>query len=72
MESFYGKFLWRASLESFFGTPESELFYVNRFNTVEQLLNSIHRYIHGYNHPRIKTKLKGLSPVQCRTQTLST
>ncbi|WP_310368141.1 IS3 family transposase, partial [Neobacillus drentensis] len=27
------------------------------------------RYIHYYNHKRIKTKLKGLSPVQYRTQT---
>ncbi|MGL5631745.1 MAG: IS3 family transposase, partial [Azovibrio sp.] len=25
-------------------------------------------YIHYYNHQRIRTKLKGLSPVQYRTQ----
>ncbi|WP_346062048.1 IS3 family transposase, partial [Halomonas salifodinae] len=30
------------------------------------------RYIHYYNHERIKMKLKGLSPVQYRTQALST
>ncbi|WP_156136120.1 IS3 family transposase, partial [Delftia sp. ZNC0008] len=29
------------------------------------------RYIHYYNHQRIKLKLKGLSPVQYRTQALS-
>ncbi|MBR7930007.1 IS3 family transposase, partial [Burkholderia ambifaria] len=28
-------------------------------------------YIHYYNHERIKLKLKGLSPVQYRTQPLS-
>ncbi|PHV01867.1 IS3 family transposase, partial [Iodobacter sp. BJB302] len=28
-------------------------------------------YIHYYNHDRIKLKLKGLSPVQYRTQPLS-
>ncbi|MGB3741262.1 MAG: IS3 family transposase, partial [Castellaniella sp.] len=28
--------------------------------------------IHYYNHDRIKTKLKGLSPVQYRTQAFST
>ncbi|HVI53684.1 MAG TPA: IS3 family transposase, partial [Luteibacter sp.] len=28
----------------------------------------IRRYIHYYNHDRIKLKLKGLSPVQYRTQ----
>ncbi|MFA1625959.1 IS3 family transposase, partial [Rhizobium mongolense] len=27
-------------------------------------------YIHYYNHQRIKLKLKGLSPVQYRTQSL--
>ncbi|WP_175863665.1 IS3 family transposase, partial [Burkholderia cepacia] len=29
-------------------------------------------YIHYYNHERIKLKLKGLSPVQYRTQPLGT
>ncbi|MBB3185731.1 transposase InsO family protein, partial [Halomonas fontilapidosi] len=28
------------------------------------------QYIHYYNHERIRLKLKGLSPVQYRTQTL--
>ncbi|QIC74460.1 IS3 family transposase [Acinetobacter indicus] len=27
-------------------------------------------YIHYYNHERIKVKLKGLSPVEYRTQSL--
>ena len=29
------------------------------------------RYIHYYNHDRNRTKLKGLSPVQYRTQALA-
>ncbi|MGB3288308.1 MAG: IS3 family transposase, partial [Burkholderiaceae bacterium] len=29
-------------------------------------------YIHYYNHDRIRTKLKGLSPVQYRIQALAT
>ncbi|RUW87548.1 IS3 family transposase, partial [Mesorhizobium sp. M7A.F.Ca.US.010.02.1.1] len=32
---------------------------------------SIEDYIHYYNHDRIKLKLKGLSPVQYRTQPLN-
>ncbi|MGQ7248274.1 IS3 family transposase, partial [Halomonas sp. V046] len=28
------------------------------------------KYIHYYNHERIRLKLKGLSPVQYRTQAL--
>ncbi|MCY6412927.1 IS3 family transposase, partial [Acinetobacter sp. VNH17] len=30
------------------------------------------KYIHYYNHDRIKVKLKGLSPVQYRNQSLET
>lgn len=67
-----GNCLDNAAMESFFGTLKSEFFYLNRFNSIEQLQDGIRRYIHYYNHHRIKTKLKGLSPVQYRTQALST
>ncbi|AYR21358.1 hypothetical protein D6I95_13900 [Alcaligenes faecalis] len=53
-------------------TLKSERFYRSRFDSVEQLQGSIRQYIHYYNHHRIKTKLKGLSPVQYRTQAFST
>ncbi|MDU4464294.1 IS3 family transposase [Haemophilus parahaemolyticus] len=32
---------------------------------------TIHEYIHYYNHERIQGKLKGLSPVNYRTQFLN-
>ncbi len=67
-----GNCLDNAAMESFFGTLKSELFYLNRFDSVEQLQDSIRQYIHYYNHHRIKSKLKGLSPVQYRTQAFST
>ena len=57
-----------AAMESFFGTLKTEFFYLNRFDSIEQLQAGIRQYIHYYNHDRIKTKLKGLSPVQYRTQ----
>lgn len=59
-----------AVMESFFGTLKSEFFYLNRYENIEQLQVGIRQYIHYYNHGRIKTKLKGLSPVQYRTQAL--
>ncbi len=55
-------------MESFFGTLKSEFFYLNEFANVEQLQAGLARYIRYYNHDRIKLKLKGLSPVQYRTQ----
>ncbi len=36
-----------------------------------QLERELTRYIHYYNHERIMLKLKGLSPVQYRTQPLA-
>jgi transposase InsO family protein len=66
-----GNCLDNAAMESFFGTLKSECFYLEQIDSIEQLEVSLHRYIHYYNHQRIKTKLKGLSPVQYRTQAVS-
>lgn len=66
-----GNCLDNAAMESFFGTLKSEFFYLNRFDCIEQLQVGIRQYIHYYNHDRIKLKLKGLSPVQYRTQSLT-
>lgn len=63
-----GNCLDNAAMESFFGTLKAEFFHLNRFDSIEQLKRGIDRYIHYYNHHRIKLKLKGLSPVQYRTQ----
>lgn len=65
-----GNCLDNAAMESFFGTLKSEFFHLNRFTTVDELKDGLRRYIHYYNHERIKLKLKGLSPVQYRAQAL--
>ena len=65
-----GNCLDNAPMESFFAVLKSELFYLNRFSSVDELQASIKKYIRYYNYERIKVKLKGLSPVQYRTQPL--
>ena len=60
-----------AAMESFFGTLKSEYFYLNKFASVEELEVGLAEYICYYNHERIKLSLRGLSPVQFRTQALS-
>lgn len=57
-----------AAMESFFGTLKSEFYHLNHFESVDELEAGIKKYIRYYNHSRIKQKLKGLSPVQYRTQ----
>jgi len=57
-----------AVMENFFGILKSELFYLKKFTSLEELQKEVADYIHYYNYDRIKLKLKGLSPVQYRTQ----
>ncbi len=65
-----GNCLDNASMESFFGILKSECFHGEEFNSVDELEQTVKEYIHYYNHERIKVKLKGLSPVDYRTQSL--
>lgn len=60
-----------AVIENFFGVLKSELFHVKKFESVDQLEKEIHEYIDYYNNDRIKLKLKGLSPIEYRNQSLS-
>ena len=66
-----GNCLDNAVMESFFGILKSECFYGQKFNSIEELEQAVNEYIHYYNHERIKVKLRGLSPVQYRTQSLN-
>ena len=62
-----GNCLDNAAMESFFGTLKSEFFYLHKFANIDELQVGLGRYIHYYNHQRIKLRLKGMSPVQYRT-----
>lgn len=55
-------------MENFFSIIKSELFYLNKFDSIASLKRQIVHYIDYYNNDRIKLKLKGLSPVKYRTQ----
>ena len=55
-------------MENFFGILKSEFFQNNMFPSMEQFSKELAEYIDYYNNRRIKVKLKGLSPVQFRTQ----
>ena len=62
-----GNCLDNAVIENFFGTIKSEMFYTRKFGSVQELKKEIVKYIHYYNHERIRLNLKGKSPVQYRT-----
>jgi len=60
----------RPHLKQAFGLLKSELLYLRDFESFEEFREELEKYIYYYNHHRIKGKLKGLSPVQYRTQSL--
>lgn len=59
-----------AVMENFFGILKSEFLYTQEFEGIEHFKKELAKYIDYYNNKRIKAKLKGLSPVQYRIQTL--
>ena len=65
-----GNCLDNAIMENFFGLLKSELLYLREFESFEEFREELEKYIYYYNHQRIKGKLKGLSPVQYRIQSL--
>ncbi|HCR3470654.1 TPA: transposase [Proteus mirabilis] len=67
-----GNCLDNTSMENFFGILKSECFHGKEFKSVNELEQTVKEYIHYYNHETIKVKLKGLSPVEYRTQLLKT
>ena len=52
---------------------KNEMFYghENEFNTLEELEQAMVEYIEYYNNKRITVKLKGLSPLLYRQQSLN-
>ncbi|MGK4040650.1 IS3 family transposase, partial [Heyndrickxia oleronia] len=62
-----GNCLDNAVIENFFGLLKSELLYFEEFNSMAHFKEELEKYIHYYNHKRIKAKLKGMSPIQYRT-----
>ena len=65
-----GNCLDNAVMENWFGIMKTEFFYQKKFESVQSFKTELKEYIHYYNHDRIKQKLKGLSPVNYRTQSL--
>ena len=62
-----GNCMDNGAMENFFGRLKVEMFYGEKFDSVEDFIDKLHTYIYYYNNERISLKLKGMSPVQYRT-----
>lgn len=65
-----GNCLDNAVIENFFGLLKSELLYLGDFYNLDHFKRELEEYIRWYNEDRIKSKLRGMSPIQYRTQFL--
>ena len=61
-----GNCLDNAMAENFFGIMKSELLYAEKFDSPEAFITALDEYIDYYNNRRIKSRLKGMSPVKYR------
>ena len=59
-----------AVMENFFGHLKTEMYHGEVFDTVAEFNQAIDEYIQWYNTERIQQRLKGLTPMQYRNQTL--
>jgi putative transposase len=66
-----GNCLDNAVAENFFGHFKEEFLRQRKFSSLKEFEKELATYIHWFNHERIKVKLKGLSPVQYRTQSFA-
>ena len=67
-----GNSLDNGLMENFFGLLKTEIFYgfEDQFKTTDELIQAIEGYIYYYNNDRIKSRLKGLTPMEYRNQAL--
>lgn len=59
-------------MENFFGLLKTEMYYdqEDEYKTIDDLIKAIEDYIYYYNNDRIKSRLKGLTPIEYRNQAL--
>ena len=62
-----GNCLDNSVMENFFGRLKVEMYYGEKFKSVDKFINKLKEYIYYYNNERINLRLK-MSPVKYRTQ----
>ncbi len=61
-----GNCMDNGAMENYFGRLKVEMFYGEKFESLEAFIHELNEYIYYYNNERISSKLK-MSPVQYRT-----
>lgn len=67
-----GNCLDNSCMENFFGRLKVEMFFGEKFESVNAFIDKLKEYIYYYNNKRISIQLKGMSPIQYRTHSQQT
>ena len=62
-----GRCIDNGPMEGFWGILKCEMYYLNHFDTYEELVEAVERFIHYYNHQRRQRKLNCLPPATYRS-----
>ena len=62
-----GNCMDNGAMECFFGRLKVEMYYGEKFESAEDFIEKLHKYIYYWNNKRISRKLKAMSPVGYRT-----
>ena len=62
-----GRCIDNGPMEAFWGILKSEMYYINHFDTYEELVSAVEQFIHYYNHRRRQHKLNCLPPATYRS-----
>lgn len=65
-----GNCLDNSIIENFFSHLKSEFYYLEEFISIDDFIKKLDNYINYYNNERLSLKLKGLTPIQYRNQSL--
>ena len=58
-------------MEAFWGMLKSEMYYLKKFNSYEELEAAVHEYIEYYNDHRYQRRLSGMTPLEYRQYLLN-
>jgi putative transposase len=61
-----GKCIDNGPMEGFWGIVKSEMYYLSKFNTYDELKTAIDEFIYFYNSERLQAGLGGMSPIEYR------
>lgn len=62
-----GRCIDNGPMEGFWGILKCEMYYLDRFETYEELVSAVNQFIHYYNHQRRQHKLNCLPPASYRS-----